>query len=70
MSARVRALAALNVSAAVRFVSWRERLRFLRVYWGSVNEVLIGQIRKRTQRLQERKKYPDFLLASEAGVSQ
>lgn len=60
--ARVRALASLNVSAPLRLVSWRERLRFLRLYAGRVDRTLVEEIKQRTQRLLDRNKYPDFLI--------
>lgn len=58
--ARVRALASLNVSAPMRLVSWRERLRFLRLYVGRRDRALVKAIQQRTQRLLARNKYPDF----------
>jgi hypothetical protein len=58
---RVRALAALNVSVPVRFVSLRERLEFLNAYAGRVDRKLFEQIQKRTEVLLSRKKYPNFL---------
>lgn len=59
---RVRALAALNVTAPIRFVSARERVRFLRLYAGEKElRPLVDRIASRTARLLERKKYRDFL---------
>ena len=57
------ALAALHVSAPLRFVSTRERLRFLREYAGERARALLPAIAARTERLLERKKYRDFLAA-------
>lgn len=59
---RARALAALNVTSPIRFVSARERVRFLRVYAGTGPlRSLVTQIEVRTRRLLERKKYRAFL---------
>lgn len=59
---QARALAALNVTAPLRFVSARERVRFLRVYAGEKElRPLVDRIASRTTRLLERKKYRDFL---------
>ena len=60
LGARVRTLASLNVSAPLRFVTLRERLRFLRIYAGRLEREMVGQIQERTGRLLERKKFPDF----------
>ena len=59
--ARVRSLASLNVSAPLRQVSLRERLRFLLLSAGRKDRALVAAIQQRTQRLLERNKYPDFL---------
>jgi hypothetical protein len=64
--ARVRALASLNVSAPMRLVSLRERLRFLRLYAGRPDRKLVGEIKQRTERLLERNKYPEFLTPAPA----
>lgn len=55
------ALAALNVSAPLRFVSTKERVRFLRQYAGDQMRTLVRPIAERTKRLLGRKKYRDFL---------
>lgn len=57
---RARDLAALHVTAPLRFVSTRERLRFLRVYSGSVNRGLSRLILQRAGHLLERRKFNDF----------
>lgn len=57
---RARDLAALNVTAPLRFVSPRERARFLRVYAGGRNKRLAGLIAQRTAHLLERRKFRDF----------
>jgi hypothetical protein len=59
-SQRARDLAALNITAPVRFVSARERLRFLRIYAGTVERALVGRIRCRTMHLLPRRKFRDF----------
>ena len=56
---RARDLAALNVTAPLRFVSRRERLRFLRKYGGDRH--LRRLIQQRTRHLLERRKFADFL---------
>lgn len=59
---RARGLAALNVTSPIRFVSARERVRFLRVYAGDgPMRPLVTHIKARTSRLLERKKYRSFL---------
>jgi tRNA A-37 threonylcarbamoyl transferase component Bud32 len=55
---RARDLAALNISAPLRFVSARERLRFLKIYGG--DRPLRRAILKRTEYLLSRKKFRDF----------
>ena len=60
LGARVRTLASLNVSAPLRLVTPRERLRFLRIYAGRLEREMVGLIEERTGRLLERKKFPDF----------
>ncbi len=57
---RARDLAALHVTAPLRFVSTRERLRFLRVYSGSVNRGLRRLILQRAGHLLGRRKFNDF----------
>ena len=59
---RARDLAALNLTAPLRFVSAKERLRFLHAYAGSVDRRLLTGIRDRVAYLlQRRRKYQDFL---------
>jgi len=59
---RARDLAALNLTAPLRFVSGTERLRFLRAYAGGVDRRLFARIRDRVAYLlQKRRKYQDFL---------
>ena len=59
---QARALAALNVTTPLRFVSAKERVRFLRLYAGRKElRPLVDRIASRTARLLERKKYRDFL---------
>ena len=58
---RARDLAALNVTAPLRFVSLRERLRFLRSYGG--NRRIRQLIVKRTNHLLPRRKFADFAAA-------
>ncbi len=59
---RGRDLAALNLTAPLRFVSAKERLRFLRAYAGCVDRRLLARIRDRVAcLLQKRRKYQDFL---------
>jgi hypothetical protein len=57
-SLRARDLAALNVTAPLRFVSTRERLRFLELY--GTDRRLRRLIIKRTRHLLMRKKFADF----------
>jgi tRNA A-37 threonylcarbamoyl transferase component Bud32 len=65
ISARTQArdLAALNVTAPLRHVSWRERLRFLAAYGG--DRRLLRRIEKRTGYLLHRRKFRDFLQPAE-----
>jgi len=57
---RARDLAALNITAPLRFVSARERIRFLIQYAGEVDKNLACQIRRRMNHLLVRKKFRDF----------
>ncbi len=57
---RARDLAALNLTAPLRLVSTRERLRFLRVYAGGKCGPLARLIAKRMERLLKRRKYQAF----------
>jgi tRNA A-37 threonylcarbamoyl transferase component Bud32 len=58
LKARARDLAALNVTAPLRFVSARERLRFLGAYGG--DRKLRGAVEKRSQYLLRRRKFAAF----------
>jgi heptose I phosphotransferase len=58
---RARDLAALNITAPLRFVSARERLRFLRVYAGCADKLLARRIRRRVEHLLQRRKFRRFL---------
>ena len=58
---RARDLAALNITAPLRHVSTRERLRFLRSYAGSRDRTLFRAIERRARYLLRRKKFHDFL---------
>ena len=58
---RARDLAALNITAPIRHVSARERLRFLRVYAGQTDKPLEQQIRRRVEYLLHRRKFRGFL---------
>lgn len=58
---RARDLAALNITAPLRFVSTRERLRFLQTYGG--DRLLRRLIVKRTNYLLARRKFADFAIA-------
>ena len=57
---RARDLAALNITAPLRFVTARERIRFLRVYAGRTDKPLAGRIRRRVQHLLQRRKFRRF----------
>ena len=60
LSSRLRArdLAALHVTAPLRYVTMRERLRFLAVYGG--DRRLLQQIEQRSTHLLKRRKFADF----------
>lgn len=60
VSGRVRDLAALNVTAPLRHVSMRERLRFLRIYDGWIDRKLVAGISARMKHLLRRRKYAGF----------
>jgi len=60
---RARDLAALNVTAPLRFVSRSERVRFLQVYAGSVDKRLALRIARRARHLLQRRKFQDFFQA-------
>jgi len=57
---RARDLAALNVTAPLRFVSVKERVRFLQVYSRSAGKPLASRIRRRVEYLLKRRKYRSF----------
>ena len=57
---RARDLAALHVTAPLRFVSTRERLRFLRIYSGKRDRELAEFIEQRAAHLLQRRKFRDF----------
>jgi tRNA A-37 threonylcarbamoyl transferase component Bud32 len=61
---RARDLAALNITAPLRYVSAQERIRFLRVYSHSAGKPLAARIRRRVEYLLKRKKYRGFLEAA------
>jgi heptose I phosphotransferase len=63
LAARLRArdLAALNVTAPLRDVTARERLRFLRLYSGRSNKPLAHRIARRVEHLLQRRKFRRFL---------
>jgi heptose I phosphotransferase len=70
LSSRLRArdLAALNLTAPMRFVSVRERLRFVRVYAGKLDRELVARIESRTRRLMRRSKFHEFAPAGQPGA--
>jgi tRNA A-37 threonylcarbamoyl transferase component Bud32 len=61
---RARDLAALNITAPVRFVSARERVHFLKIYAGKVDRKLIRLTGRRMAHLLERRKFREFNAAS------
>ncbi|MBI2925405.1 MAG: hypothetical protein HYY24_06840 [Verrucomicrobia bacterium] len=60
---RARDLAALNVTAPLRYLTLRERLRFLKIYAGGLDRRLVGLIAARTSYLLQRRKFHGFLAA-------
>jgi heptose I phosphotransferase len=58
---RARDLAALNVTAPLRHVTARERVRFLRLYAGRSNKPLAHRIARRVEYLLQRRKFRRFL---------
>lgn len=64
---RARDLAALNVTAPIRFVSARERLRFLKRYAGTVDRKLIRLIARRVGHLLQRKKFRSYSASPDSG---
>lgn len=63
---RARDLAALNVTAPLRRVTARERIRFLQVYAGGKDRALFRSIRRRVNQLARRNRFKDFLRVAEA----
>ena len=57
---RARDLAALNITSPLRFVSARERVRFLRQYAGRTDKPLARRIRRRVEYLLQRRKFRWF----------
>jgi heptose I phosphotransferase len=57
---RARDLAALNITAPLRHVSARERIRFLRAYAGGMDRGFIDRIRRRMEHLLKRRKFRAF----------
>ncbi len=57
---RVRDLAALNITAPIKFVSAKERMRFLKIYSEAVNKKFIWRIHARMEHLLDRKKFRSF----------
>ena len=57
---RARDLAALNITAPLRYVSVKERVRFLQVYSRSAGKPLASRIRRRVEYLLKRRKYRSF----------
>jgi heptose I phosphotransferase len=57
---RARDLAALNITAPLRFVSLRERIRFLRQYAGGLDRSLARQVAARMAHLLKRRKFQDY----------
>jgi len=60
---RARDLAALNVTAPLRFVSAKERVRFLRIYAGRRDKPLARRIAGRVAHLLRRRKFREFATA-------
>jgi tRNA A-37 threonylcarbamoyl transferase component Bud32 len=57
---RARDLAALNITAPLRYVTARERVRFLNIYTGGQNRRLFRLIRRRMNHLLPRGRFRDF----------
>lgn len=57
---RARDLAALNITAPMRYVSTRERLRFLKLYAGQDTATLLPIIQARMKHLLRRRKFKGF----------
>ena len=62
---RARDLAALHVTAPLRFATWRERLRFARIYAGCGTRGLLKRIGRRADRLLRRRKFRDFFASAD-----
>jgi hypothetical protein len=65
-SLRARDLAALNITAPLRIVTPRERIRFLRTYGGQLDRKLIKGIAARMEHLLRRRKHADFQTPADA----
>jgi tRNA A-37 threonylcarbamoyl transferase component Bud32 len=65
---RARDLAALNITAPLRFVSACERVRFLRDHAGEVDRSIVKLIGARVAHLLKRRKFQDFLRNNEPNV--
>lgn len=57
---RARDLAALNITAPLRYVAARERVRFLKIYAGGLDRGLFRLIRRRMNHLLPRGRFRDF----------
>ena len=57
---RICDLAALNITAPLRFVSARERVRFLRIYAGAADRRFARRVNRRVAYLLRRRKFRDF----------
>jgi heptose I phosphotransferase len=57
---RARDLAALNITSPLRFVTSRERVRFLKVYAGKTDRALFRLMRRRMNQLLPRGRFRDF----------
>lgn len=57
---RARDLAALNITSPLRFVSVKERVRFLQIYSRSAGKPLVARIRRRVEYLLKRRKFRGF----------
>ena len=57
---RARDLAALNVTAPLKFVSAKERIRFLNTYAGDLDRKLVQRIAARVKHLVKRRKFRTF----------
>lgn len=64
-SRRARDLAALNITAPLRHVAIRERLRFLQIYDGRIDRKLVSAISTRMTHLLRRRKHAGFYQTAE-----